>query len=75
VIIVDTGPLLAAADSGDDDHQACAALLERHAHELVVPASVVAVAERLGAKRIATLDHRDFTVVRPSHVTAFTLLP
>ena len=38
-------------------------------------ASVIAVAERLGAREIATLDRRDFTVVRPSHVNALTLLP
>jgi hypothetical protein len=38
-------------------------------------ASVVAVAERLGVARIATLDRRHFTVVRPRHLPAFTLLP
>lgn len=38
-------------------------------------ASVVAAAERLGFDEVATLDHRHFTVVRPSHVDAFTLLP
>jgi predicted nucleic acid-binding protein len=38
-------------------------------------ASVVAAAERLGFEEVATLDHRHFTVVRPSHVEAFTLLP
>lgn len=38
-------------------------------------ASVISVAERLGVDEIATLDHRHFRVVRPSHVNAFTLLP
>jgi uncharacterized protein len=38
-------------------------------------ASVIAVAERLGLNEIATLDHRHFTVVRPGHVDALTLLP
>lgn len=38
-------------------------------------ASVVAVAERLRLEDIATLDHRDFSVVRPRHVPAFRLLP
>jgi hypothetical protein len=37
--------------------------------------SVIALAERRGATRIATLNHRDFTVVRPRHVAAFELLP
>jgi len=40
-----------------------------------VDASVVALAERLGAEVIATLDRRHFTVVRPKHVPAFALLP
>lgn len=38
-------------------------------------ASVVALAERLDVREIATLDHRDFAVVRPRHVDALTLLP
>lgn len=38
-------------------------------------ASVIALAERLGVEEIATLDHRHFRVVRPSHVEALTLLP
>lgn len=40
-----------------------------------VDASVVAAAERLGLVEIATIDRRHFTVVRPRHVEAFTLLP
>ena len=38
-------------------------------------ASVVALAERLHISTIATLNHRDFHVVRPRHVPTFTLLP
>jgi uncharacterized protein len=40
-----------------------------------VDASIVATAERLGEANVATLDRRHFTVVRPAHVEAFTLLP
>lgn len=40
-----------------------------------VDASVIAAAERHGATEIATLDRRDFSVVRPGHVASFTLLP
>jgi hypothetical protein len=40
-----------------------------------VDASVVAAAERLDVTEIATLDRRDFSVVRPSHTAAFELLP
>lgn len=41
----------------------------------LVDASVIAVAERLRIGTIATLNRRDFTVVRPRHMTAFELLP
>ncbi|MGH9109106.1 MAG: type II toxin-antitoxin system VapC family toxin [Acidimicrobiales bacterium] len=41
----------------------------------VVDATVVAVAECLRVTELATLDHRDFSVVRPAHTAAFTLLP
>jgi predicted nucleic acid-binding protein len=41
----------------------------------IVDASVVALAERLQEDKIATLDHRHFSVVRPAHVGGFTLLP
>jgi len=41
----------------------------------LVDASVVASAEMLGEDKVATLDHRHFSVVRPAHVDAFTLLP
>jgi predicted nucleic acid-binding protein len=40
-----------------------------------VDASVVAAAERVGSSAIATLDRRHFSVVRPSHVDVFDLLP
>lgn len=139
MIIVDTGPLVAAAIADDRYNAACVALFTRmhqQHRELLVPgpvpaevgymlhrlggskteaaflrslrdgvfgvvalttadwdrmaelvdtyadlplgtadASVVAVAERLGVGEIATLDRRHFSVVRPRHVTAFTLLP
>lgn len=41
----------------------------------MVDASVVAVAERLAVTELATLDRRDFSVVRPVHTEAFILLP
>jgi predicted nucleic acid-binding protein len=41
----------------------------------LVDASVVALCERLGERKVATLDRRDFSVVRPRHCDALTLLP
>lgn len=41
----------------------------------VVDSSLIALAERLGETRIATLDRRHFPAVRPTHVPAFELLP
>jgi len=40
-----------------------------------VDATVVAVAERLGARELLTTDRRHFTVVRPRHLRSFALLP
>lgn len=136
IVVVDAGPLYAAADVDDRHHARCAAFLADHPGPLVVPqlvvaevahllgrrlgtrtellflgeiasgglstepvaaadwprivqlvaryrdfplgttdASVVACAERLGLTTIATTDHRHFSVIRPAHVEAFTLVP
>lgn len=40
-----------------------------------VDASIVALAERTATTEIATLNRRDFAVVRPAHAEAFHLLP
>ncbi len=40
-----------------------------------VDASVIACAERLQIRSVATLDHRHFAAVHPSHAEAFALLP
>ncbi|MFI5010044.1 MAG: type II toxin-antitoxin system VapC family toxin [Solirubrobacterales bacterium] len=41
----------------------------------VVDASVFALVERLGEPKVATLDHRHFSLLRPAHVEALELLP
>jgi predicted nucleic acid-binding protein len=135
-LVLDTGPLLAALDVADPDHDRCAGLLGEADEDLVVPilvlaeldywchqrlgasawitfledllagsyrlevattsdlsrcaeiqrqyddqalgvvdASVLALVERLGERKLATLDHRHFSVLRPAHVTALDLLP
>lgn len=135
-LILDTGPLLAALDAADPDHERCASLVLEAREDLVVPglvlaeldywcherlsgdawlvfledllagayraehptredlarcatlqrkygdlrlgvvdASVIALAERLGEPKVATLDHRHFGVVRPAHAETMDLLP
>jgi uncharacterized protein len=135
-LIFDTGPLLAALDAADPDHERCAELVLSAREDLVVPmlvlaeldywchqrlgaavwiafledllagvyraeppttpdlgrchalqtahrdldlgvtdASVIALAERLREPKVATLDHRHYGTVRPSHVPAFELWP
>jgi predicted nucleic acid-binding protein len=41
----------------------------------VVDASVLALVERLGESKLATLDHRHFSVLRPAHGDALRLVP
>jgi predicted nucleic acid-binding protein len=139
VIVVDTGPLVAAANHDDRDHGRCVDLMggaARARRPLLVPApviaevcyllerergsrieaaflrsfrgrsftlvaltladldrmaelvdqyadlplggvdaAVIAIAERLNVTDVATLDRRHFSIVRPRHTKAFTLLP
>jgi predicted nucleic acid-binding protein len=61
-----------------DAEIARAGRLERQYEDLglgFVDASVIALCERLGEEKVATLDHRHFSVVRPSHCQFLTLLP
>lgn len=65
------------ADLTPEDHLRMAHLIERYQDLRLgtTDASVIALAERLDVSEIATLDRRHFTVVRPVHVQALTLLP
>lgn len=60
-----------------DDYQRMSELVEQY-HDLplgAADASIVALAERLRVTRIATVDRRDFGIVRPRHIGAFELVP
>jgi uncharacterized protein len=59
------------------DYQRCRDLQEQYADLAVgvVDASVLALVERLGEDKLATLDHRHFSVLRPAHVEVLRLLP
>lgn len=64
-------------DLTDADWQRVVELIDDY-HDLglgAVDASIVAVAERLEIATIATLNHRDFRVVRPRHMRTFELAP
>lgn len=59
------------------DWARCAKLIETY-QDLglgLVDASIVAIAERLKITTIATLNRRDFAVVRPAHTDTFDLIP
>ncbi len=85
MIVVDTGVLLAVADQDDRWHIASKALLDSYpSSQLILPAdmnlgtvdaSVIAIAERLNIVTLATINLRDFRVVRPVHCDAFELVP
>lgn len=59
------------------DLQRIHVLVDRYADNDLgyVDAAVISLAERLAEPKVATLDHRHFSVVRPAHVDALELLP
>jgi len=58
------------------DYQRVGELLARYSDLRLgfVDAAIVAVVERLGEQKLATLDRRHFGMIRPSHVEALDLL-
>lgn len=60
-----------------DDYARVRELMDRYADQELgfVDAGVLAVVERLGERKVATLDRRHFSVVRPRHVDSLELLP
>ena len=62
----------------DEPDMARAAELEAQYADLdlgLVDASVIVTCERLGETKVATLDRRHFSIVRPRHCEALTILP
>ena len=64
-------------DLRERDYPRIAELLDEYADLRVgfVDAAVLAVVERRREKRLATLDHRHFGVMRPRHARVLQLLP
>lgn len=73
-LVHDDWPIIGLEPS---DLERAADLMTRYADAAIgfVDAGVVALAERLGIRRVYTLDHRDFSLVRPRHVEAFDIAP
>jgi predicted nucleic acid-binding protein len=65
------------ADLTRADYTRVRELCDRHADADIgfVDAAVLAVVERLGEPKLATLDRRHFGLLRPRHVDALELLP
>jgi predicted nucleic acid-binding protein len=65
------------ADLQPADYARVRQLCDRYADADIgfVDASVLAIVERLGETRLATLDRRHFALLRPRHVEALELLP
>ncbi|MBS1886179.1 MAG: PIN domain-containing protein [Actinobacteria bacterium] len=68
---------LVIEDLTGEDYERVRALLQTYADLKVgfVDCAVLAVTERLGESKLATLDRRHFGVMRPSHVEVLELLP
>jgi uncharacterized protein len=66
-----------AVDLTDEDYGRAAELVRQY-HDLplgTTDACVIALTERLRLPEVATVDRRHFSVVRPAHVRALSLLP
>lgn len=68
---------LAVEDLIASDYDRAAELMRTYTDLEVgfVDCAVLAVTERLGESKLATLDHRHFGTMRPRHVEALELLP
>lgn len=60
-----------------DDYIRIREVLDRYEDSDIgfVDAAVLAVVERYGERKLATLDHRHFSVLRPLHVDSLDLVP
>lgn len=68
---------LRPADLVPRDYQRAADLVQQYGDLPLgtTDATVIALTERFELTEVATLDHRHFSIVRPAHTEALTLLP
>jgi hypothetical protein len=64
-------------EPGSHDYARIRELCERYADSSIgfVDAAVFAIVERLNEPKLATLDRRRFSLLRPRHVESLQLLP
>lgn len=64
-------------DLRPDDYTRVGELMERYSDLRAgfVDAAVLAIVERLGERKLATLDRRHFSAMRPVHIAALELVP
>ncbi len=74
-MICDTGPLYAAMDRADADHETCKRLLSKSSERLVVPAPVVVELEWLASSRLGLQPFSSFLAdVQADDVTIVDLI-
>lgn len=73
---IDSGAFV-VSDLTPADYRRVGELLDAYADLRIgfVDAAVLAIVERLREAKLATLDHRHFTVMRPRHLATLQLLP
>jgi len=73
---IDAGRL-GIVDIQPEDYRRVTELLDRYRDLPLgfVDAAVLAIVERLNETKLATLDRRHFSIVRPRHVPALRLIP
>jgi len=73
---IDAGRL-GIVDIQPEDYRRVSELLDRYRDLPLgfVDAAVLAIVERLNETKLATLDRRHFSIVRPRHVPALRLIP
>ena len=62
-------------DLAFEDYGRARDLMDRYEDVGFVDAAVLAITERWDEPKLATLDHRHFSMMRPRHVDALELLP
>lgn len=72
---VDSAFVVEPSTRGDRDRARELCVQYRDAQIGFTDALIIAIAERLGERVIATLDRRPFAMVRPKHVEAFEVIP